>query len=155
MLTHITAYNFQRPAAIVSSRHAIPRVPRWHANIRQLMTTVAILAVGCGDAPWRYIKYIVRARVARSTFPLSRNDVVYPERSDAIARMSRSPGQGRTHASPLDVAVTPRNPPRHHPDEGRSENDNKTLKYLFRRRSFASRAADTRDQRIITLAPQW
>lgn len=54
---------------------------------------------------------------ARGTFPLSRNDVVCPERSDAIARMSRSRGQGRTHASSL-VYLWPRDPvapslPRH------------------------------------------
>jgi len=51
------------------------------------------------------------ARAARrGAFPLSRNDVVYPERSNAIAWMSRSRGQGRAHASPLVVPVTCKGP---------------------------------------------
>lgn len=72
--------------------------------------------------PWRFLQsgardatrlhaYRLRVRVMvsrarRGTFPLSRNDVVYPERSDAIAWMSRSRGQGRAHASSLVVPVT-------------------------------------------------
>lgn len=114
---------------------------------------------GARDAT-RLHAYHVHVRVAvsrarRGTFPLSRNDVVYPERSDAIARMSRSRGQGRTHASPL-VYLWParvRDPvaPVCHGvtwgtiDEerrfGGGGGRNKTLKYLF---SLAAAVAASR-----------
>lgn len=88
--------------------HAIPRAPRWHANIGKLMTTRGVRRSGKLHADVSHgTARLGSVRLGAARFHFHEMTWSTLRGRDAIGRMSRSRGQGRAHARrPFVVPVT-------------------------------------------------